>query len=89
MLVIQRGYRRWRTAREALTRMGLPLPAGLSGRLRREGWRLAWMAGSLLAMTALVFAVLLGAPPVLIGALRGGAVLAVAAVVWLSVVRER
>jgi len=42
------------------------------------------MAGSLIAMTALVFAALLGAPPALVLVLRGIAISGVLGVVWLS-----
>jgi hypothetical protein len=84
LLVVQRGYRRWRTAREALERAGLPRTADHRRRLRREGWRLAWMAIALVAMTTLVFAALLGAPPAVILPLRATAVVAVAVVVGLS-----
>jgi len=87
VLVVQRGYRRWRIARD------VPASVDLSGRheharrLRREGWRLAWMAVSLVAMTALVFAAVLGAPPGLILGLRAAAVVAVVAVLALSLIR--
>ena len=56
-------------------------------RLRREGWRLASMAVSLVAMTALVFAALLDAPPVLLVLLRVTAVAGVLGVVGLSLDR--
>jgi hypothetical protein len=56
-------------------------------RLRREGWRLASMAVSLVVMTALVFAALLGAPAALLLGLRATAVVAVVGVIALSVRR--
>jgi hypothetical protein len=87
VVVVQRGYRRWRSARDLLTRVDVPGRAEYARRLRREGWRLACMAASLVAMTVLVFAVFLGAPPGVILGLRAAAVLAVIAVVGLSLLR--
>jgi fatty acid desaturase len=87
LLAVQRGYRRWRIAREALDRIALPGAERHRRRLRREGWRLAWMAVGLITMTALVFAALLGAPAPAILGLRVTAVVAVAAVVGLSLLR--
>ena len=87
VLVVQRGYRAWRETRDLLAKVEVPGRAEHARRLRREGWRLAWMAVSLVAMTALVFAALSGGPPGLILVLRGIAVVAVAAVVGLSLVR--
>jgi hypothetical protein len=54
---------------------------------RREGWRLACMAASLLVMTALVFAGVTGAPRELLVPLQFLAVVFVAAVVVLSLRR--
>ena len=85
VIVVQRGYRRWRTARDALSARPIPELEALDRRVRREGWRLASMVVSVVAMTALVFAALLGAPRVLILGLRLVAVAGVAVVVWLSV----
>jgi hypothetical protein len=45
------------------------------------------MAASLLAMTALVFAALLDAPPALLLALRAAAIGGVLGVIWLSLRR--
>lgn len=87
VLVVQRGYRRWRIARDVLAGMDLSRRAEDARRLRREGWRLVWMAVSLVAMTALVFAAALGAPPGLILGLRAAAVLAVVAVLGLTLLR--
>ena len=87
LLVVQRGYRRWRSALDVLARVEIPGRAEHARRLRREGWRIAWMAVSLVAMTALVFAALLGAPPGVILGLRTAAVLAVIAVLGLSLLR--
>jgi hypothetical protein len=84
VLALQRGYRRWRRLLSLLPAVpGSERPAQ-ERRLRREGWRLASMAGSLIAMTALVFAALLGAPPALVLVLRGIAISGVLGVVWLS-----
>ena len=87
LLVVQRGFRRWRAAQDVVARLGLPDQEHHRRRLRREGWRLAWMAVSLVVMTALVFAALLGAPAALIVVLRIAAVVAVASVVGLSLFR--
>jgi hypothetical protein len=87
VVVVQRGYRKWRRARAVLAEVDVPGRAEYGRRLRREGWRLAWMAVSLVSMTVLVFAVLLGAPPAVILGLRAVAVAAVAAVVVLSLLR--
>jgi hypothetical protein len=87
VLVVQRGYRRWARVREALGARSGPERAVLDRRLRREAWRLAGMVVSVIAMTALVFAALLGAPRAAIFGLRVLAVAAVGAVVWLSVSR--
>lgn len=89
LLVVQRGYRRWRIARDVVGLMPPSQRAEVARGLAREGWRLGWMALSLVVMIALVFAALLGAPPALILGLRVGAVLAVAAVVRLSLRRGR
>jgi hypothetical protein len=87
LLVIQRGFRRWRAARALLERLGPSQMAQHGGRLRREGWRLAWMTVSLIALTMLVFAAVLGAPATLILAFKIVAVLAVGSVVGLSLFR--
>jgi hypothetical protein len=87
VVVVQRGYRRWRSARDLLAKVDVPGRAEHERGLRREGWRLACMAASVVAMTVLVFAVLLGAAPGVIIGLRTAAVLAVIAVVGLSLVR--
>lgn len=87
LLVVQHGVRRWRAVRDLLDRMGVAPGAEHRRRLRREGWRLVWMAVSLIAMTALVFAAVLGAPPTAILALRATACVAVASVLGLSLLR--
>lgn len=87
VVAVQRGYRRWRSARAVLAQAGIPGRVEHARRLRREGWRLAWMGVSLVSMTVLVFAALLGAPGDLILGLRAVAVAAVAVVVGLSLLR--
>jgi hypothetical protein len=84
VLALQRGYRRWRRLLSLLPAVPGSERAAQKRRLRREGWRLASMAGSLIAMTALVFAALLDAPPSLVLVLRGIAISGVLGVVWLS-----
>lgn len=87
VLAVQHGYRRWARVREALTARTGPERAALDRRIRREGWRLASMVVSVVAMTALVFAALLGAPRAVVLGLRVLAVGAVSVVIWLSVSR--
>jgi hypothetical protein len=84
LLAVQLGFRRWGRARRALAAAPPPIAAALERRLRREGWRLGWMLLSVVAMTTLVFAALLGAPAALILVLRLAAIGCVAAVLWLS-----
>ena len=87
VLAVQRAYRRWSRARDAVADRPGPERALLARRIRREGWRLACMVLSVVAMTALVFAALLGAPAAAILLLRLVAVGAVIGVVWLSLSR--
>jgi hypothetical protein len=87
LLVVQRGIRGWRAARDLIERLELPPDAEPRRRLRREAWRLGWMMSSLVGLTGLVFAAVLGAPPAIIFGLKVVAVVAVAAVVALSLVR--
>lgn len=87
LLVVQRGFRRWKVARELIDRLGPAQRAAHAGRLRREGWRLAAMTVSLVALTLLVFAAVSGAPAPAILALKIVAVLSVAAVVGLTLLR--
>jgi len=70
VLVIQSRFRRWRRAGRLLANLGDAQRAEHRRRLRLEGWRLALMIVSLLAMTGLVFAVFLGAPPAVLSVLR-------------------
>jgi hypothetical protein len=87
VLALQRGYRRWRRVLSLVAAVPAAERAAQERRLRREGWRLACMAASLLAMTALVFAALLGAPRALLLALRAAAIGGVLGVIWLSLRR--
>jgi hypothetical protein len=87
VLVLQHGYRRWRRLRDLLPPGGPSGSGRLARRWRLEGWRLACMAASLVVMTALVFAGVMGAPRGLLLALRFLAVAGVLAVVVLSLRR--
>lgn len=87
LLVIQHGYRGWKRLGE------LPPPGApqdrhrLTRRRRLEGWRVACMTASLVVMTGLVFAGVMGAPRAILLGLRVLAVAFVAAVVALSLRR--
>jgi hypothetical protein len=87
LLAVQRGYRRWSRVRAAVAERPPAERGPLDRRLRREGWRLACMAASLVSLTVLVFAALLGAPAEAILALRLVALAAVGGVLWLSLTR--
>ena len=84
VLAVQYRYRRWRRAGRLLTELAGQQRAEQARRLRLEGWRLVLMTVSLLAMTGLVFAVLLQAPSALLFPLRFLALVAVLAVLLLS-----
>ena len=84
VLVIQSRYRRWREARRLLQGIAGARRAEQGRLLRLEGWRLLLMTVSLLVMTGLVFAVFLGAPAPVLGALRALALLAVVGLVLSS-----
>jgi hypothetical protein len=84
VFVVQRRYRWWRRAKSVLGELPAELRAEQGRRLGIEGWRLALMTLSILVMTGLVFAVLLGAPAALVMALRTLAILSVLGVVVLS-----
>ena len=87
ILALQRGYRRWRRVRPYVAAASAAERVTEARRIRREGWRLASMAVSLAAMTGLVFAALLDAPPALLALLRAVAVVGVLAVVGLGLRR--
>ena len=57
VVVIQRGYRRWRTARHLLAGVDPRARAEVNRRIRLEGWRLVLMTVSLLAMSGVVVTV--------------------------------
>lgn len=85
VLAVQHAWRRWRRLRELLP----PSHAGadsapLHRRRRLEGWRVAAMIASLVVMTGLVYAGVLGAPQGVLLALRVAAVVLVGGVVVLS-----
>jgi hypothetical protein len=84
VMVVQRRYGWWRRAKRALEQLPAELRAEQAQRLVIEGWRLVLMTTSIVVMTGLVFAALLGAPPALVLALRVLAVLGVLGVVVLS-----
>jgi hypothetical protein len=84
VLVVQRRYRWWRRAKEALGELTGTPGIEQTRRVRLEGWRLAMMTASLLVMTGLVFGVFLGAPAPLVLALRLLAIVSVLGVVLLG-----
>jgi hypothetical protein len=84
VLAVQYRYRRWRRAGRLLTELAGPQRTEQERRVRLEGWRLVLMTLSVLSMTGVVFAVLLGAPTVLVVPLRVSALLAVLGVLLLS-----
>ena len=88
VLAIQHAWRRWRRVGELLPpSLGRAGPAPLDRRRRLEGWRVAMMIASLVVMTGLVYAGVLGAPRVVLLVLRVTAVICVAGVVALSLRR--
>jgi hypothetical protein len=84
VLVAQRRYQRWARAKRVLASVPPGQRLDHERRVRLEGWRLLLMAGSLLAMTGLVFAALLRAPAPVLLVLRVMAILAVLGVVVLG-----
>lgn len=89
VLVMQHGYRRWQRARRILPALSTVERGAHERRVRLEAWRLICMAASLVAMTTLVFAALLGAPAAVVTLLRALAVASVLGVVTLGLRRER
>jgi hypothetical protein len=80
VLVLQRQYRRWRRARRLLHEAAPRAQAEVNRRIHLEGWRLALMMVSLLAMTGVVVTVLWPGPAALVellGLLALGAVVGV------------
>ena len=85
VLAIQHAWRRWRRLRDLLPpSLGRVDLAPLDRRRRLEGWRVAMMIASLVVMTGLVYAGVLGAPRGVLLALRVAAVVLVGGVVVLS-----
>jgi hypothetical protein len=84
VVVIQRGYRRWRKARRLLPEVDPRARAEVSRRIRLEAWRLALMTVSLLAMSGVVVTVFWPGPTVLLEALRLLALAGVLGVLLLS-----
>lgn len=84
VLTVQHGYRRWRRMQGALSALTGTERTRQARRLREEGWRLACMVMSILAMTTLVLAAVLEAPPRLVIALQVLAVACVLGVVLLG-----
>ena len=88
VLAIQHAWRRWRRLGELLPRSsGRVRPPPLERVRRLEGWRVALMIASVVVMTGLVYAGVLGAPRGVLLALRVAAVVLVAGVVVLSLRR--
>lgn len=85
VIVIQYRYRRWRRASRLLADLTGARRAEQVRLLRLEGWRLLLMTASLLVMTALVFAVFLGASAAVLGALRVLALLTVLGLLLSSI----
>ena len=87
VLAVQRAHRRWWRARVAVAARPGPYRELHGGGFGRDGGRVACLCLRVLAMTALVFAALLGAPAAVILFLRLLAIGAVAGVIWLSLKR--
>jgi hypothetical protein len=87
VLAVQLGFSRWRRFGRLLRAVPRGARDAQLRRFRREGWRLACMVASLITMTALVFAALLGAPAALVLLLRLVAIGSVAAVIVLGLAR--
>lgn len=77
IVVLRRGARAWRRNDDALRALGGGTP-DLRRRHQLDRLRLVALGGSLVAMTALVFAVLLGAPPLFVLFLQASAIFGVA-----------
>ena len=84
VVVIQRGYRRWREARRLLPAVDPRAQAEASRRIRLEGWRLVLMAVSVLAMSGVVVTVFWPGPTVLLTLLQLLALTGVLGVLLLS-----
>ena len=84
VLVVQRRYHRWRGAKRLSAEAEPRTRAELDRRLRLEGWRLALMAVSILAMSGVVVTVFWPGPTALLEVLQVVALLAVVGLLWLS-----
>lgn len=84
--VLRRGIRTWRRNDSALAALGGGTPE-LRRRHQLDRFRLLGLGGSLLAMTALVFAVIAGAPQLLVLFLQATAVFGLASGIVASVWR--
>jgi hypothetical protein len=84
VVVIQRGYQRWRRARRLLPEVDPRARAEVRRRIRLEGWRLVLMTVSVLAMGGVVVTVFWPGPTALLEALRLLALLGVLGVLLLS-----
>jgi hypothetical protein len=84
VLVVQRRYQRWRTARRLLHEVDSRQRERASRRIRLEGWRLVLMTVSLLAMSGVVVTVFWPGPPALLELLRLVALLTVGGLLVLS-----
>jgi hypothetical protein len=84
ILVVQRRYRRWRRARRLLDEVEPRHRTEVRRRIRLEGWRLALMTVSVLAMSGVVATVFWPGPTALLDALRLLALLAVVGVLLVS-----
>jgi hypothetical protein len=84
ILVIQRRYQSWRTARRLLHGVDPRRQEQVRRRIRLEGWRVVLMTVSLLAMSGVVVTVFWPGPQALLDVLRILALLAVGGVLVLS-----
>jgi hypothetical protein len=84
VMVIQRRYQRWRKARRLFPELDPRAQAEVNRRVRLEGWRLALMTVSLLAMCGAVVTVFWPGPTALLEVLRVVALLGVLGVLLLS-----
>ena len=84
VLVVQRGYQRWRRARRLLPEVDPRQHAEVNRRIRLEGWRLVLMTVSLLTMSGIVVTVFWPGPTALLEVLRLLALLGVVGVLLMS-----
>jgi hypothetical protein len=84
VLVVQRRYQRWRRASRLLHEVDPRERAEVNRRIRLEGWLLALMTVSLVAMSGVVVTVFWPGPTALLEVLRLVALLGVVGVLLLS-----